>query len=203
MFSPKQITWFFLKFLIVFGVLATPLPGVREGYGAFFRGGVNLVYGSFGSQGRVRCRPLSPPVPNHDMEITLENRVTGGMKTIAGDSRLQGYLPTMFTVALLVASPIPWRRRWRALAWGFALINAYVALRVLVFLLWEFSGEGGPAFIPLGQFWRSVVGYLYWLLVVSFAGVYVVPIPLWFLVTFRRSDWTPAASPAGGQRNEQ
>ena len=76
MFSPKQTTWFFMKFLLVFAVLAVPWWGVQEAYAAFFRGGVNLLYGSFGSQGRVHFRPLSPPDAHHDTEIRLENRVT-------------------------------------------------------------------------------------------------------------------------------
>ena len=189
MFQPKQLTWFFLKFLVVLVILMAPWPGLREGYAAGFRGGVNFVFGTFG-QGRVRLKPLSIPSPEHDTEILLENRVNRGMRTIACSSQLQGYHPTAFMIALVVASPIPWRRRWRVLVWGLVLINAYVGLRVLVFLLWEFSGEGGPAFIELGAVGRRLLEYLYWVFVQSFAGCFIVPVPLWFLLTFRRSDWT-------------
>ena len=191
----------FLSFVLILGVFTVLvpvlLPQVQSAYAELFRGGISLVFGKFGSDGRVHLEPLTSPHPDHDTKIRLEHRWNGGFVELLGDSRTQGYLPTAFITALALASPIPWRRRWRAVIGCLVVITAFVGLRVLVFLLWEFSGEGGPAFIELGAFWRTVLKYAHWLTVESFAGCYIIPLPLWFCVTFRRSDWTdrPAPSP--------
>lgn len=180
---------FFLRFLVVFVLLMAPWPGVSEAYAAFFRSGGNLLFSSFGSEGRVRFLPLSDGDPGQDTEVVLVNRRTGAQISIAGGSRLQGFKPTAFVLALILATPIPWSRRWRAAVFGLILVNAYVALRVMVFLLAAFSGDSAIALFSPGPICGTILDFLYWVCVASFAGWLVVPLPIWALVSFRRSDW--------------
>ena len=205
--TPKATLLFFVIFLLVFLPLVVPTSGLHSAYASVFRGGGNLLYGAFGSQGRVRFLPLLADGPvtggtasaaaddDIDMIIEVENVRTGGWRRHEGSTRVQGYLPTAFTVALVLATPIPWRRRARALALALVLVSVYVALRVLVFLLWEFSGDGEPAFLSIPAWGRSILEYLYWVFVTSFAGCYLAPLPIWFLVCF------PWRSEPKAQRN--
>ena len=180
---------FFLRFLVVFVLLMAPWPGVSEAYAAFFRAGGNFLFSKFGSDGRVRFLPLANPDEGRDTEVVLVNRRAGGEMRVVGGSRLQGYKPTAFVLALILATPVPWSRRWRAVVWGLVLVNAYVGLRVFAFLLAAFSGDSTVALFSPGPVCRAILDFFVWVLVVSFAGWLIVPLPIWALVTFRRSDW--------------
>ena len=49
--------------------------------------------------------------------------------------------------------------------------------------------SGGPEALVSFNLAQKVLGFLDYVLVVSFAGSFVVPLGIWFLVSFRRSDW--------------
>ncbi len=144
MLKRKPIAGFFVRFLIVYAALMAPWPVVRDSYAALYRAGCNALFARFGSDGAVRLRPLGKPIAKHDTEFALTNRRTGAEYTFAGSS-LQGYNPTAFVVALILATPIPWSRRWRAVLWGLLWVNVYVALRVVVFLVMAYSGDNSLA----------------------------------------------------------
>ena len=100
-----------------------------------------------------------------------------------------GYLPTAFVASLILATPIPWSRRWRALLWGFVLVSACVLLRFVPWLFDSFSKNDPINLFALDPFWRRVVRHGYKFLVLGVAGAYVLPLPIWALVSFRRGDW--------------
>ena len=187
--SAKRITGFFTLFLVAFVLLMVPWPGLQEGYGAGFRAVGNALFVRFGSAGAVRFRPISTADPDRDMELVLQNRQNGAEYIFTGSTRLQGYKPTAFVLALTLATPIPWRRRWRALLWGFLLVNLYVALRVVVFLLAAFSGDNSLALFTFGPVVKSALDYIHWVVVISFAGWLILPLPIWAFVSLRRQDW--------------
>ena len=187
----RRIGGFFLRLLVIFVVLIVLWPGLKKAYGSFFQAGGNVLFTRFGSEGRVHFGPLTPVAPDGDTEVTLRNRRTQADSTYVVDSRTLGYKPTVFMLALILATPIPWPRRLWAVLWGFLLINVYVALRVGVFLLTVFSGNDNLALFSPGPTARSVLDYLYWILVGSFAGL-LLPLPIWVVVSFRRRDWERA-----------
>ena len=180
---------FFLRFIVVFVLLMAPWPGVSEAYAAFFRAGGNFLFSTFGPEGRVRFLPYADADAGQDTEVVLINRRTGAQVSIAGGSRLQGFNPTAFVLALILATPIPWSRRWQAAVFGLILINAYVALRVMLFLIAMFSSDSALALFSPGPIFRPILDFLYWVCVTSFAGWLIIPLPIWALVSFRRSDW--------------
>ena len=187
--SAKRIAGFFALSLVAFALLMAPWPGVQEAYGAGFRAVGNALFAWFGPAGTVHFGPISTVDPDRDMELLLRNRLNGAEYTFTGSARLQGYKPTAFVLALTLATPIPWRRRWWALLWVFLLVNVYVALRVVVFLLAAFSGDNSLALFTLGPFGKSALDYLHWVVVTSFAGWLILPLPIWAFVSLRREDW--------------
>ncbi len=189
MFRPKLIGGFFGRFLAVFVLLMIPWPGVGEAYGAFFRAGGNLLFSSFGTGGLVRFLPLEESDGVHDHVVHAENLQTGMAVGVRGRSRITGYQPTAYVIALIVATPLPWSRRLKALAWGLLLVNAYVAVRMLLLLLVTFSSDALGLFSP-GAVMRTVLGFSEWVVVRSFGGSFVVPLGIWALAMFRRGDWS-------------
>ena len=72
---------------------------------------------------------------------------------------------------------------------GLLVIQLYVAARVTIALLFAFSGDNALALFAPSPFWSKVLFHSYRVALPSFAGNFVGPIPIWFLVSFRRGDW--------------
>ena len=142
----RLVGGFFLCFLIVFVPLMVLWPVVREPYGAMFQRAGNVLVG-LGSkrvgpdfERAVWFNSCDDPDPDRDTEIIFTDP-DGSRRPIRIGSRLDGYMPTTFVLALIVATPIPWRRRWRALLWGLLVVHVYVALIIMSFPLAYGSGS--------------------------------------------------------------
>ncbi|MCH9035377.1 MAG: hypothetical protein IID42_12890 [Planctomycetes bacterium] len=196
----KPVVGFFIRFMVLFVVLTAPWPGLPKVYAPIYRAVGNVLFVRFGSGGAVRLQSSGWQDSAYDTNFVLTNRNNGAEYVFRGTS-LKGYQPTAFLFCLILATPIPWSRRWRGLLWGLAIVSVYAALRAALFLFFAFSEgnhlvqdmseSGSLALFTLGPFGRSVLEYLYWVFVESFAGWLFVPLPIWALVCFWQSDrWT-------------
>lgn len=199
----KPLGGFFLRFMVLFVILTAPWPGLPRVYAPIYRAVGNLLFVRIGS-GAVELKSSDRPDSNRDTIFVLRNLRTGAEYEFTGTSG-KGYEPTAFLFCLILATPIPWSRRWRGLLWGLAIISVYTVLRTALFLLFAFSEgnhlvqdmseSGSLALFSLGWFGSGVLEYLYWVFVESFAGWLFVPLPIWALVCFRRSDrWTKSVA---------
>jgi hypothetical protein len=174
--------------MVIFVVLTAPWPGLADAYAPLYRAGGNILFARFGSSGNVELRPSTEGDPERNTEFVLTNWRTDARFVFTGSSS-KGYMPTAFVLALIVATPAPWRRRWRAVLWGLACVTVYAALRMAVFLVAAFSEDNGLAVFTLGPLAKSALDYLFWIVVDSFAGWLILPLPIWALLCFRRKDW--------------
>ena len=188
MWPRDRTVGFVLKLLLLYGLLAAPWPGVRGAYSVAYRAAANLVFGSFGG-GVVRFRASPSGREEMDAEIVIRNRRSPVAGTTPHNSRMTGYLPTAEVIALILATPIPWPRRWRALLWGVVLVHGFVALRLVITLLHWFSVEEPWALYDPSPFWGNVLSTLFEFAVLAPTCTFLVPALIWILVTFRRSDW--------------
>jgi len=131
----KRLAGFFARLLLLYGVFIVAWPVVRPGYVMFFRAGGNFLLGSFGSMGQVRFKPNPGDDPDYDTQVVLTNLANRARRTTESDSRFLGYMPVAALVALILATPITWRRRGLALLWGLPLVHGFVVLRVALLLL--------------------------------------------------------------------
>ena len=190
----KPVAAFFLKVILFYALLMIPWPGVQQGYASLFCDAGNLAFRSFGSVGRTRFRVVDQPPANKnavDFEIKLENLRTRAGGTFEPDrnTRKMGYLPAAFTVSLVLATPIPWRRRLTAIVWAMALITAFVGLQLTIRLVDAFSDPNVLNQFELGLWTKRLLGILLKVVVTSPVTAYIAPIFVWILVTFRRGDW--------------
>lgn len=182
MFRIKPIAGFLVCFLIVFAVLILPL---QEAYAAYFRVSGNALFGSYSSVASVRFEPLQDDDSQLDTKIVFTDRQSGATGWIGVGTRFQGYTPTAFVVALVLATPLPWSRRWRALVWSLLAISAFVALRQFIFIANVIYIDREA---KVKNTLDKVLEFAFWVGVESFAGVFVIPLGIWILVSFRRSD---------------
>lgn len=193
----KNIILFFLLSGLIFGLLVIPWPGpvagpapyLMDGYRWGFRTAGNVVFAQLGQGGSARFEPLSTATHEQDTTVRLRNRLrdTSGSMDIKILNR--GYRPTAFTLALILATPIPWRRRLVALLVGFAAVSLFVMLRTWIQLVDVFSEGNVLAAYELGRATKTTLKALVGVFVRSPAVAYIVPVIIWMLVAQRREDW--------------
>lgn len=198
MWPHRPLAGFVVRLLIIYGLLCIPWPGVRRGYAALYRSAAKGLFGSFGSEGVVRFQPAHAEGGRFDSEIVIQKLGYPKFGAVPHDSITTGYLPMTETIALVLATPIPWRRRWKALLYGVLLVYGFVALRVWITLLdgW-FSLEQSLAGHTSDPFWSNILARVFeFFFGVNPTCTFFVPVIIWILVTFRKGDW-----PAGWQRD--
>jgi len=178
----KRIAWFVVSVLALYGVFSVPWPGVAEAYSTLYRAVGNQLFGSFGSGGVVRFQP-APKGSGMDTEIAIRNSRSPVVGTTPHNTRITGYLPTVEVVALILATPIPWSRRWKALVWGLVLVHAFVIWRVWLTLLHWFSVDQPWALYHPSPFWSKVLSGLFDYAVVAPTCSFVIPALIWILVS--------------------
>ena len=135
--SHDPFVGFILRFAFIFGILIAPWPGWNDFYGDYFRAAGQAAL-NFGETKRVVVLTRSEGEPVHsniDTQVRMGNRDLldangkGLFETTGLDSRSIGWLPTVLTMALILATPIPWRRRGLALLGGLILVQGFILFR--------------------------------------------------------------------------
>lgn len=197
----SQVAAFVVRFALLYALLMAPWPGSVEAYGALYRGLVQLCTVSIDPERSVRVydaargRQLGPA----SMDTGIQHRVPPergyGDRAVADSlrsSRHTGYMPTAMLLSLVLATPLPWRRRLRAAAGGFLLITAFVAFMPAWQILPWFDPEKDHLFLRLLPSLRPAWGALLdglcelslWM-----TPYYLAPIPIWLFASVRRDEW--------------
>lgn len=134
----RRVLWFLLRFALIYGLLLAPWPGLTEGFGKLFSSAADRVFGSDDPTHSVRIRWMDPaqgmigPKWGQDTVLLLEFRgapraARPSIFSLVRSSRYTGYVPAALLIALVLATPVPWRRRAWAILWGLPLITVFVA----------------------------------------------------------------------------
>ena len=191
----KAILVFAGWFLLIYGLLIAPWPGAKPVYAGYFRELGRLVLADDGGRRLLDFQPLDDPdhkwPPNFDTAIILANRDLlddqGKARAfmLAVDAWQMGWTPTAFLVALTLATPIPWRRRWWALFWGWLWVQGFVVLTLGIFI-WNESTR--LALVTLTPFWKDLANRLEEVALAPVGPSFFAAVLIWILVTFRRQD---------------
>jgi hypothetical protein len=152
----KMLAGFVLRFVIVFGLLAWPWPGLRNAVAAGFRAQTRLLVQAMRPRESLRVVPLSDPrYPNLDTLVVLTNQKEPGgsgqpsAAEIAFDSASQGWTPFAMLIALSLATPVPCFQRLKALLAGVLVIQLLVAVTILVGTGFALMSDDTPAWSRL------------------------------------------------------
>jgi hypothetical protein len=190
--TPKGIIRFFCLFLLVFGLLLAPWPGVGRAYTIFYSKGASFLFGSIGATGAAQFEPLNDS--EYHLRVILFNRTR---RTADGDilrirtrhnSRHAGYIYVAFLIALIMGTPIPARRKAWALFWGIILIHGLVALKLGLRIFHTFNNKPLSLF-SLNPFCSRVLSITHQVFAVNATFGFIVCVFIWILVSFRRRDW--------------
>ncbi len=200
----KLIAGFLWRFALLFGLLIVPWPGFNAAYGRYFRALGQLVFARDSGRRLVHFEPVPPQLAHVlDTRIALANRDQPDRHgTIPGrylelDTRGVGWVPTALVVALVLATPVPWRRRSLALLLGLLAVHGFVLFSVAVYI-WNNSAE--LSLLTLSPFWKQTAEGLEETLITQLGASFVVPVLIWIPVTLRRQDVIAWQSP--GQKRD-
>lgn len=189
--TARRIAWSLATVVLVYAVAMSPFPGAGRLYTPWFRAICSTFDGPVGDNGLVQ---LLPPGDDslRDVEFVLRRRdsLNGAKKSIS--SRYSGYVPTVIVIALILATPVAWKRRRRALFWGLLLSQVFVWFRVGLSVYGLFVTRDSIRLVSPGPFLTETVRFVMRLVASSSVFSIVAALLIWILVTFRRED--PAAS---------
>jgi hypothetical protein len=192
----KSITRFLCWFVPFYALLLIPWPGSRDLYGAYLRSVAKLVLTATDGRRILRFDDVPPASRNHtlDTRITVANREQldangfGRAIMLDFDSHGIGWVPTALLIALVVATPVPWRRRSWALAWGLLAIHALILFSIQIYIWNQSDTASGLSLIELSPFWKIIVSGLEETLVTQLGASFAIPVFIWIFATFRAED---------------
>lgn len=190
----KLILGFLVRFFIIYGLLIYPWPGWKEVYGEGFRAVGNALYSSDNEKRTIHFEAHEETkgfaAIDSRIVLTNPNLVDENNKTptsnLGFDSWSICWLPTALTMAFILATPIPWKRRLWALLWGLVLIHLFLWFSVQAYI-WDESTN--VKLITLSPFWKNIAEGLVYILILQMGASFSVPLVIWILVTFKREDW--------------
>ena len=186
----KAIGRFFILTLVIYVLLIVRWPGLREAYRATYCAAGEAVFGRTGSRGEVRFEPR-PDDKINDVDLILGKRTTQGIGEVPAEmsSGRVGYAPLAALIALVLATPVSWKRRGWALLWGFILVNVFVAWRTGLRILFLFSTPSPIRLYEPGPFLSKLLNASYEFFFLAPACTFFVPAVIWVVVTLRSGDF--------------
>lgn len=188
----KLISLFFLKLVGIYllFVVVWTATGASGCYAAQFQTVGSWFFGafSFGTDGRIRIDEMDRPTNLWDSNLHLSNRKTGAEGTLPFGSHGWGYAPTIMVTSLILATPIPWRSRVRALLWGLLVVHGWIGLEILLAGVNAFSGPSTLAVYSLHPTVQRGLAFVTEVVTKSTATRYAISTMIWAAVTFRQAD---------------
>ncbi len=199
MLSRRLIVGFFLRLLPLYVLFVIPWPGLKQTYAHCYGAVATVVFGSLVPGGSVRFEPMSKPMKGYDVEMHLVNVGTDAKQAALVSSRDPAYFQTAFLVSLILATPLPWRRRLMSLLAGTALVHLAIFFKVLLTVLHGFSLDRVALLSPDPP-WDTVLSALNRVAVADIVSLLTIPVMIWILVSFRQADWEQLAPAKVDQR---
>lgn len=187
MTTAKTLSGFFARCMFIFVVLMLLWPAVGASYAAMFQSAGNALVG-FGSHGRVSFSAPNDVERHRDTEVVILDREAGRRRSGTVSSRRHGFMPTAFLLGLILATPVTWPRRARAVLFGLFWVHCYLALKlVLLAVQYGVADVAGP--LAPEQFLKKCLLFASWVVSGSYGGWAIAPLLIWGTVTLRRQDW--------------
>jgi hypothetical protein len=200
----KILIGFLCRFAVIYGLLVAPWPGWKETCARYLRaiaqgalarkhGQMELTFEAYSN------RPQTPD----DTRVVIVNRNlmapdgSGPVRNLDLELGRIGANSAALLLALIVSTPISWRRREWAMLVGLFLLHASI-LGLLQYLIWRESSEIG--LVALSGTMKGVMA--------GFGEAWVrqlnvtVPVLIWVLTCVRREEWVSLFGRSPGNQAE-
>jgi hypothetical protein len=181
---------------------AWPWPAIQRGFAAIYCPVANLVIApqTFGQGGHARLRPLPrivrQPTDNVTADTALALSVAGydGDLAMGMSVRRDACLPLWILTALLIAAPLPFARRMKALAIGIPLMLALNLAALELLVTWTFAFQLRGIYPPdAGAVWRRLIDLAYGAVLTPPGNRFIAPLAIGAaLIVWLRGARAPA-----------
>jgi hypothetical protein len=179
--------------VLIYALLLLPWPGWDQLYSHYFRALGETAFSRDNDRRIIlfEGQHIEQDFSTLDIRMIMGNRDTvdssgrGLSIPIDLNTRSIGWVPTALTIALILATPVPWRRRGWALLWGLLLIHGFI---LFTLQSWIWNASPGISLSTLSPFWKEVADNLQYTLITQMGVSFSVPVLIWILVTFRLED---------------
>lgn len=182
----NTILRFLALFIVIYALLIIPWPGLADAYLTTTHAVAGRLLGSVGQDGLVSYQ-RDPAHPWTSVQTLYKRSAKASLAVRRGYDSRQDYLATALLAALVLATPIPGRRKVPALAFGLLFINAFILWRMWIGLIDIFS-EKQLDLIQLSPFWKETVRLAVQIFVGSIEATFIVPVFVWIVVALHRAD---------------
>jgi len=125
----------------------------------------------------------------------------GSFDTAATDinTRYLGYIPTILILSLVLASPVPWKRKIMALLVGLILVMLLVLFKQWISLLWLCETNPWLSLTHFGPTGKKLLTFANKVFCESSSTVLYFVVGIWLLVTFRLDDFKTSSPASPGK----
>jgi hypothetical protein len=221
MFEPKAILRFAAILAATFALLMWPWPAWHRAYASYIRGVGDAAFSQFWfwPAGSVRFVDLRSPgvfekmdalVPvqlpeeyrtndkfrpegERDILLLLQNRNTpGSFGILRTSSRGIAYWPTAALIALVLATPVVWRRKAWIFVWAVIGIHLFILVRLSVYVAANgfFDRTKKYCLYECGDFVFGMFRRFEIVLCDNPTVSFVVPVFIWLIVLFGMLLWS-------------
>ena len=176
---------------MIYVFLTAPFPFYDGMYGKIYRSCGSLFFDRFHGNGIARFSEGSEKkVTRIDIGNITQMDANGQLKTVwvNTETRGFGYLPTVLLISLVIASPVPWRRKIIALVVGVILVTLLVMFRLWLQILYLCEQFPWLNLYDFGETQKKIIEFIYQAVVIPINMVLYFVIIIWLLVTFRKED---------------
>lgn len=194
----KTVINFLLKTALFCFIFLMPLSFCQMFYGKFYVKVCSICFGSISQNGFGRFY-LTKPITNVHIEIgNSSNTASNGTTTAATSDvnfRSRGYLPTIFLLSLILASPVSRKRKVFSASIGFLIISAFVFLKQWIHVLYIIEQSKWLSLFVFSPHEEMGIEFLY----INFANfngsTLVFVTAVWMAVTFTKDDLKKSIMP--------
>ncbi|MBX3373645.1 MAG: hypothetical protein KF817_07410 [Phycisphaeraceae bacterium] len=184
----------FARATALFLVMVAAWPLVAGAYRTAYATAAQSLLLSVGGRSEVLIAPIVP-VNGRDVEMRMRNLDSNAMRVRHISSRFSGYMPATLLLAAIIATPIEWRRRLRALGLGMIVLHAWLGATLILTVVLSFSRDDPLRAFAVPAAVRTVLEVVVRHTVSSPALAPAVPLLIWALVAGRPFLHSPGQDP--------
>lgn len=194
----KSLLKFLLIFAVSYAVLLVAANFMDTYYANSYRWFGKVFFENYGEKGFLQFFPveekttyrLSTKVVIFNKDQIQVARQTG-QATVKGaeffvSSWYNGLLPDILLLSLIIASPVPWKRKLFAALVGLILFDLFILLKWKLAIAWEISQN---PWLELPTKNPDLVKTGYEIFVRNIETTIILPVLIWVVVTFRKKDF--------------
>lgn len=182
----ELIRWFGIRLAISYLLLVLPWPGWGAAFSMAYRGASNFAFRVTGVGEYLYMGVPAVFHPRGDVEMAMKNPSTGQVVRMEFSSRDWAYLSMAASVALILAIPGRWPKRYAAGGILILLTSAFCGLRIVMGAIYGLTSVG---VFNASEGTRRILGSIMMGFSATPINSFVVPILLWLVVLYWTYDW--------------